>query len=639
MPRPNLLALVYFLCFHFHIRSTSSFVSPNNLINGSEACDLDWTYFEPTNKCYKVIVDDMNWDQAVQTCVNMDSIIVSIHSRQHNEFLINMTLSIQPPNITEMYAFWIGYYETYNASRWMNAYYLTNFQWLDGSMMNFVNWAIIYLGTYEPDYYYFAYTPLQANRSCAVLLADYHGHTTYWRLIKTTWFDDDYGCESMYSGTICQRDSKVSLSITENNDLEFTCDKGWIENGVTNILNRTKHMCYKYVYQRQMDYYDAVQRCESMNSTIVYIENEDETNFLITKVVDQKEISNPYSLWYLHIGLIDYNNSGIWRWPDGAPADFVKWYANQPQYGGKVNNISCAYLVYGEKYQMVKGKIIQSDCNVAHERTICKKSAIPRKKFDNSTVSIIGLNDLNAGKITPITYPTNISSLMEKYYSIRSTGVYCTNDSSAPCPLEPFVCPLSGKQHVNIVDTDSSTLCGPGWTYFNRTNKCYQIVLKDMNLFAAIETCNSLNSTLASIHGESHNDFLISMARSLPTAANTSFYALWIGFMNYEHAFEYMTGNYQLGWSWSDGSVVDYVRWTRYMPIDLQCDEGWTHYELKNNYGDRYNMCYYNLDVMSMQLCLWVNFVEAVTAIISIFVGDVLSMMQPKILYHRPVDT
>ena len=34
-----------------------------------------------------------------------------------------------------------------------------------------------------------------------------------------------------------------------------------------------------------MDYYDAVQRCESMNSTIVYIENEDEINFLISKYV------------------------------------------------------------------------------------------------------------------------------------------------------------------------------------------------------------------------------------------------------------------------------------------------------------------------------------------------------------------
>jgi hypothetical protein len=159
--------------------------------------------------------------------------------------ILDMTLSIQPPNITEMYAFWIGYYETYNVSRWINANYLTNFQWLDGSMMDFVNWAIIYLGTYEPDYYEFVYTPFQANRSCTVLLADYHGHTIYWELIKTTWFDDDYGCESMYSGTICQRDSKVSLSITENIDVEFTCDEGWIGYGVANILNQTKHMCYQ----------------------------------------------------------------------------------------------------------------------------------------------------------------------------------------------------------------------------------------------------------------------------------------------------------------------------------------------------------------------------------------------------------
>jgi hypothetical protein len=194
-------------------------------------------------------------------------------------------------------------------------------------------------------------------------------------------------------------------------------------------------------------------------------------NFL-AKVVDQNENSNPNPSWSLQIGLIDYNSSGIWRWPDGTPADFVKWAAAQPTYERKVINISCAYLSVGGVY---KGQISQTNCNAASERTICKKSAIPRKKLDNSTVSIIGLDDLNAGKITPITYPTNISSLMEKYYSIRSTGVYYPNDSSVPCPLEPFVCPLSGKQYVNIVDTDSSTLCEPGWTYFNRTNKCYKV--------------------------------------------------------------------------------------------------------------------------------------------------------------------
>uniref|UniRef100_A0A914DTZ9 Uncharacterized protein n=1 Tax=Acrobeloides nanus TaxID=290746 RepID=A0A914DTZ9_9BILA len=33
----------------------------------------------------------MDWDRALQTCVDLDSMIVSIHSKQHNEFLLIST--------------------------------------------------------------------------------------------------------------------------------------------------------------------------------------------------------------------------------------------------------------------------------------------------------------------------------------------------------------------------------------------------------------------------------------------------------------------------------------------------------------------------------------------------------------------
>uniref|UniRef100_A0A914CIF7 C-type lectin domain-containing protein n=1 Tax=Acrobeloides nanus TaxID=290746 RepID=A0A914CIF7_9BILA len=191
-----------------------------------------------------VIVDEMDWDTALQTCVDLDSIIVSIHSRQHNEFLINMTLQVQPSDAIEMYAFWIGYYDVYNFSRWISGEYWKNFHWIDGSMNDYLNWGITYSGVIEPDYYLMALTPYLANRSCVVLLADYQGTIAYWQWMKTKWFDDNYGCQTMYSGTICQKDSNIQLNTTEANDIEFVCDEGWTKYGVKNARNQTKDMCY-----------------------------------------------------------------------------------------------------------------------------------------------------------------------------------------------------------------------------------------------------------------------------------------------------------------------------------------------------------------------------------------------------------
>ena len=111
----------------------------------------------------------MDWDQAVQTCLDMDSIMVSVHSYEHNEFLISkfelffcwifldLTLQVQPSNI-EMYAFWIGLYDIYNMSHWSGGY-MTRFQWIDGSLLNYFNWGMTLQAQLEPDYYLKALSP------------------------------------------------------------------------------------------------------------------------------------------------------------------------------------------------------------------------------------------------------------------------------------------------------------------------------------------------------------------------------------------------------------------------------------------------------------------------------------------------
>uniref|UniRef100_A0A914DUI7 Uncharacterized protein n=1 Tax=Acrobeloides nanus TaxID=290746 RepID=A0A914DUI7_9BILA len=102
-------------------------------------------------------------------------------------------------------------------------------------------------------------------------------------------------------------------------------------------------------------------------------------------------------------------------------------------------------------------------CDNPRERTICKKSPVQRKEPNNSTTT------------TSIPSSTNVSALMENYYSRQSTAIECpSTDPLISCPLPTFVCPLPPKQYA-VPDTDSSIFCESGWTYFNSTNKCYKV--------------------------------------------------------------------------------------------------------------------------------------------------------------------
>uniref|UniRef100_A0A914CPW4 C-type lectin domain-containing protein n=1 Tax=Acrobeloides nanus TaxID=290746 RepID=A0A914CPW4_9BILA len=284
-----------------------------------------------------------------------------------------------------------------------------------------------------------------------------------------------------------------------------------------------------------MDYFGALQSCKSMNSTLVYIENQEEIDFILTTMTNQTEVSSPNFFSAFFIGLTDHNNSGIWRFQDGTPIGYAKWISGQPDYNRAWYTIFCAMMAYGgSNWTAQSGFIYEASCNYPSGRAICKKSAV---KLTNSTSTTISY-----------TLPsTNISSQMAKYYSSVATDIGCpVQDPTFSCPWFNFTCPLPPKRYV-LPNIDSSAFCEPGWTYFNHTNKCYK----------SIETCNSMNATLASIHGQAHNDFLISLARSLPGTDMSSFYALWIGLMEFNRTFE---------WNWIDGSVVDYLKWARSMP-------------------------------------------------------------------------
>ncbi|KAH7704719.1 CLEC-50 protein [Aphelenchoides avenae] len=49
------------------------------------SCDDGWTYSDVTAKCYK-LVKDVTFTQAVRTCLDLDSKLISIHNARENEW-------------------------------------------------------------------------------------------------------------------------------------------------------------------------------------------------------------------------------------------------------------------------------------------------------------------------------------------------------------------------------------------------------------------------------------------------------------------------------------------------------------------------------------------------------------------------
>uniref|UniRef100_A0A914CBE2 C-type lectin domain-containing protein n=1 Tax=Acrobeloides nanus TaxID=290746 RepID=A0A914CBE2_9BILA len=100
--------------------------------------------------------------------------------------------------------------------------------------------------------------------------------------------------------------------------------------------------CFKAILG-MMNYYDAVERCASLNATLASIHSEEENNFLYDLVSPAPPDAVFYSLW---IGLVDHNISGRWAWLDGMPIDFLKWGHYQPDYQSAHHmNLTCTVLV------------------------------------------------------------------------------------------------------------------------------------------------------------------------------------------------------------------------------------------------------------------------------------------------------
>ena len=90
--------------------------------------------------------------------------------------------------------------------------------------------------------------------------------------------------------------------------------------------------------------------------------------------------------------------------------------------------------------------------------------------------------------------------------------------------------------------------CKFGWDYFE--GKCYRITDERQNWNDSQASCQSMDSTLASVHDPKTNSFIYNLARS----------TFWVGGMRTG------LGSGKENFAWSDNSPFDYTNWAKGQP-------------------------------------------------------------------------
>uniref|UniRef100_A0AC34Q6Z9 C-type lectin domain-containing protein n=1 Tax=Panagrolaimus sp. JU765 TaxID=591449 RepID=A0AC34Q6Z9_9BILA len=99
-----------------------------------DVCDPEWSYFNGTNQngmCYKYMSEPkVTFLTAQSICANHNANLVSIHSKEENDFVSSLT-AVGVPNLDYHYdTVFIGL--QYANGGW---------KWLDGTHLDFENWA------------------------------------------------------------------------------------------------------------------------------------------------------------------------------------------------------------------------------------------------------------------------------------------------------------------------------------------------------------------------------------------------------------------------------------------------------------------------------------------------------------------
>ncbi|XP_028602663.2 secretory phospholipase A2 receptor isoform X2 [Podarcis muralis] len=281
--------------------------------------DCDYNWYPYNRYCYKLYKEGKNWNEALLSCQDDNSTLISITSLADTEMLINL---LEYENVTET---WLGLISHKTP---------VEFEWSDGSPVTFTYWH-----KQEPNVH-------QGGNQLCVSAEQYEGR---WK-VKS--------CKDIYF-YICKRAGTVGNLISEE---ESGCPEGWERHG---------GYCYHVdKTPRSFEYSSSGYYCPSL-ATIM---NRFEQGFLNSMIHNMEKTDNLY-FW---IALQDLNNTGEYTWlnTDGKPhrLTYTNWGKYQPRHSG-----GCVVM---QRQKGPLGVWEVKNCTSFKAMSLCKQKAKYQREND-----------------------------------------------------------------------------------------------------------------------------------------------------------------------------------------------------------------------------------------------------------------
>ncbi|XP_017584695.1 PREDICTED: macrophage mannose receptor 1 [Corvus brachyrhynchos] len=554
--------------------ATSSDFDKDQLFGNCPLKDTTHSNFWKTNPVtetrYQINSESLlTWHQARKSCQQQNAELLSIADLREEMYLLGLTSDLG-----------------INAKLWTGLYNAldSGWQWTGGSPFRYLNWA-----------------PGSPSVESGKICGTFQGRNGKW---------ENQVCDRKL-GYICQKrnTSLDFFTITSGDSRHFKCPREWVP--------YAGH-CYR-IYRTAKIWKEAQSSCRKEDGELASIHNIEEYSFTVSQLGYKPDDE----LW---IGLNDFRVQRYFEWSDGTPVTYTKWHHGEPTHTwNKANCIlmkgedgswadSACEMKFGyickrnplaeepgevevtypgcQKGWMKHGfycySLVQLPATFSEAKKVCEENkgylATVRDRYEQAFLTSIigfkpekyfwiGLSDVEEhgtfrwASGDPVTF-THWNVGMpggESGCVAMATGTSAGLWDILNCEeTNTFLC----KQLVEGVTpppppTASPLLfCPDGWQSIPQSSFCFKIFQggreKMQTWFEARDFCRTIGGDLACIHSEEEQNLIARLDR---------------GYIHYSYWMGLSALNSDGGFTWSDGSPVNFEKWSHGEPNNYDGNE------------------------------------------------------------------
>ncbi|XP_041899532.1 macrophage mannose receptor 1-like [Corvus kubaryi] len=554
--------------------ATSSDFDKDQLFGNCPLKDTTHNNFWKTNPVtetrYQINSESLlTWHQARKSCQQQNAELLSIADLREEMYLLGLTSDLG-----------------INAKLWTGLYNAldSGWQWTGGSPFRYLNWA-----------------PGSPSVESGKICGTFQGRNGKW---------ENQVCDRKL-GYICQKrnTSLDFFTITSGDSRHFKCPREWVP--------YAGH-CYR-IYRTAKIWKEAQSSCRKEDGELASIHNIEEYSFTVSQLGYKPDDE----LW---IGLNDFRVQRYFEWSDGTPVTYTKWHHGEPTHTwNKANCIlmkgedgswadSACEMKFGyickrkplaeepgevevtypgcQKGWMKHGfycySLVQLPATFSEAKKVCEENkgylATVRDRYEQAFLTSIigfkpekyfwiGLSDVEEhgtfrwASGDPVTF-THWNVGMpggESGCVAMATGTSAGLWDILNCEeTNTFLC----KQLVEGVTpppppTASPLLfCPDGWQSIPQSSFCFKIFQggreKMQTWFEARDFCRTIGGDLACIHSEEEQNLIARLDR---------------GYIHYSYWMGLSALNSDGGFTWSDGSPVNFEKWSHGEPNNYDGNE------------------------------------------------------------------